>query len=62
LRIRPGDQSFANGERLVPTLDKRVGSALARRHLDVRQADSGMRLESRYLIAGQLPHSDWPVK
>ncbi|RPI82004.1 MAG: hypothetical protein EHM42_09965 [Planctomycetaceae bacterium] len=42
--IRPGDQTFANGERPVLALDKRVGSALARRHLGVRQTDSGPRL------------------
>jgi len=46
-RLRPGDQTFAHNGRVVLALDRRLGTTLALRQLDIRETDAGPRLRLR---------------
>lgn len=44
-QMRPGDQTFVHGGRIVLVLDERTNESLSRRFLDIKHTDAGPRLK-----------------
>ena len=46
-KLRPGDQTFAHGTRIVLVLDEQMSQILAEQTLDTKYTDDGVELDLR---------------